>query len=367
MPVSLMDELKIGLMARADITGLGIQTRDFYRNMNPHKTMVVDLTKCSGRPLDKSWYPGATYLQYTPYPDTPSSRVPDRASKAIIDDFLSDINLFITCETPYDYYILEEAKRRGIKSVIQYNFELLDHVRNPQLPQPDLFMAPSLWRYDDVPFTNKVFVPVPVDRKVFPISDRRPSTVRSWVHVGGNPALEDRNGTNACIEAFKHTPNASLVVRTPARFRSQSANVTVSRGTVGEPSELYDGAEGFIMPRKFGGLCLPLNEAMSIGLPCVMTDLSPQNEFLIRDGLVPANRTKSVFTKTDIDIFEPNIMAMASVINRLTEDTALVERMRNRSLELADKLSWESMRPIYLDTFADLIDDRIPEQRFTWS
>ncbi|MGW8178315.1 MAG: hypothetical protein ACWGQW_06055 [bacterium] len=51
--------MRVGLIARADKTGLGIQTYEFYKQMNPDKVMVVDLSHCSGQSPDMSLYPDA--------------------------------------------------------------------------------------------------------------------------------------------------------------------------------------------------------------------------------------------------------------------------------------------------------------------
>ena len=41
-----------------------------------------------------------------------------------------------------------------------------------------------------------------------------------------------------------------------------------------------------IMPRRYGGLCLPLAEAMTSGLPVFRSSVSPNNE-LPADWLIP--------------------------------------------------------------------------------
>lgn len=35
-----------------------------------------------------------------------------------------------------------------------------------------------------------------------------------------------------------------------------------------------------ILPRKYAGLCLPMNEALMSGLPVIMTDIEPNNVIL---------------------------------------------------------------------------------------
>jgi glycosyltransferase involved in cell wall biosynthesis len=43
-----------------------------------------------------------------------------------------------------------------------------------------------------------------------------------------------------------------------------------------EQQTLYEGFDALIMPRRYGGLCLPMNEALTSGLPVIMSDTSQQ-------------------------------------------------------------------------------------------
>lgn len=357
------DPVRIGLVARADYTGLGIQTHDFYRHMTPDKTLVVDLHHLNGQTNDMSRYPGAQVLSYTPYPDTRRSH-PD-AIRAF-RDFLKDIDVVFTCETPYDYFLFEEAQRRGVKTVLQYNFELLDHVSEPDLPRPDLFMAPSLWRYDEIAFPNKVFVPVPVDRSRFPA---RPKTeARVFVHPGGNPAMEDRNGTQVLLDAWRMVKSdVSLVCYTQwGAYAAPDSRVKIRRGTVPDQAQFYDGADVFVMPRKFGGLCLPLNEALSSALPAVMTDLDPQRAFLDPRLLVPTWHSRQAMAKCPIDIYEPHADALANKIDLLASNPDLVAESSAHSEAVAERISWERLAPLYRDVFESVVEGKTPQQEFSW-
>lgn len=355
--------MKIGLIARADFTGLGVQTYDFYRHMNPDRVLVIDLQHLNGQQNDLSRYPGAKVLHYTPYPDTTQSH-PNAI--AAFNDFLDGLDLVFTCETPYDYHLFREAQRRGVKTVLQYNFELLDHVLEPNLPRPDLFMAPSLWRYNEVPFGNKVFCPVPVDRSRFiPIIKQRADT---FVHVGGTPALEDRNGTVTVIEAWRYVESdAKLIVYTQmGRYTTDHPRVEIRRGTILDQLEFYRAGDVMVMPRKFGGLCLPLNEAMSCALPVVMTDLHPQNDFLPAAALVKAWRARQVMTKMMIDVHETESHVLAARIDELVESPTLVRELSEHNDLMAERISWENLKPVYQRIFEATVAGKIPTQEFAW-
>ncbi len=337
--------MRVGLIARADDTGLGVQTQEFYKHMNPDKTLVVDLSHVNGKKNDFGRYPGAAVLRFTPYPETPKAAATPKESRMVINEFMEDLDVVFTCETVYDYYLIKCARERDVRVVLQYNFELLDHVRQPSLPSPDLFMAPSLWRYDDVKTGPKVFLPVPVDRQAIPPVPR--TVANTFLHIGGNPAMEDRNGTKVTMDAWDWVKSpARLLVRTQTgNYRSRNSKVIVKRGSILNYQDLYNEGDVFILPRKFGGLCLPLNEALSAAMPVIMTDLHPQNEFLSKEVLIPAEFSKQVMTKMMIDVFEPNKGTIAETVDMLNGDPSLVARLSERSDTVAAQISWETLRP----------------------
>ena len=45
---------------------------------------------------------------------------------------------------------------------------------------------------------------------------------------------------------------------------------------------LYAGFDPLILPRRYGGLCLPMNEALRSGLPVIMFNVSPSDAILRR-------------------------------------------------------------------------------------
>lgn len=355
--------MRVGLIARADFTGLGIQTYDFYKHMHPDKVLVIDLQHLNGQKTDLGQYPGAEILRYTPYPDTTKSHP---SAVGAINAFLDDLDLVFTCETPYDYHLFTEARARGVRSVLQYNFELMDHVREPQLPQPDLFMAPSLWRYNEVQVQNKVFCPVPVDRKRF-VPELR-TEARTFVHVGGTPALEDRNGTETVIQAWHMVQGeVPLIVYTQmGNYSNRDRRVDIRRGTIPDQMEFYNAGDVLLLPRKFGGLCLPLNEAMSCAMPVIMTDLGPQNAFLSPRGMIPARHSKQVMTKMMVDVYEPDIAALGAKVNELVNNPELVLELSMHSDRVAYQISWEKLEPVYRRIFEAVVEGRVPEQEFYW-
>ncbi len=352
--------MRIGLIARADRTGLAVQTYEFSRHIECAKILVVDISRLNGQKNNFGLYPGAKKISGEPYPETTvSAGLP---SNAVIDAFLDGLDLVFTCETPYSYYLFEAARRRGVKTVLQYNFELFDHLAEPGLPKPDLFAAPSLWRYNEVPFPNKCFLPVPVNRDLLP--PRQITELRTVLHIAGNPAMEDRNGTRTVLDAWQHVKSPTkLVVRSPRRIPHTSRDPRVRVDTADRPwyHELYSGADALVMPRKFGGLCLPLNEALSCGMPVVMSDVAPQNGFLPPVMLVPARRDRKAMAKVPIDVHEVSPADLAARIDELAANPDRVAEASADADDLAASMSWKRLHPIYIDTFAAVVAGQVPQ------
>ena len=341
--------MRIGLVARADCTGLAVQTYEFWRHMQPSKTLVITINGTSPPPHDM--YPGAVAYQ-SPYPDL--NPHPD----GVIESFLDDLDLVFTCETPYNYWLYQRARERGVKTVQQFNFEYLDHVANPHIHKPDLFAAPSMWRWADVPFPNKVYLPVPVARDRLPFRHR--TELRTLLHVGGVPVTHDRNGTQRVIEAMRLLPDdvpVKLRLRTQSdvfvkeRYRDR---IEVVHEIVPDYWSLYGDEDAMILPRKFGGLCLPFNEASSCGMPVLTTAVDPQVRFFPPPALVPARRVGEFHVRNRINLYDAEPQELADRITYLHRNPHVMAALSLAADRYADSISWERLKPVYEKTFERL-------------
>lgn len=342
--------MRIGLIARADKTGLGIQTYEFYRHMNPDKVLVVDLSHCSGQQPNMAMYPGATIWHDKRYPGVEIFHDP------VVDEFLKDLDIVFTCETPYSYYLYAKAHEMGVKTVQQYNYEFLDYLCNQGLPFPDLLASPSTWHIEDVKrFPTRVeHLPVPVNRDLLPF--RRRDRLTKILHTAGTPAVEDRNGTYLLAEAMR-------LVKSPVTLEIKSQkpleihglrNTTIDYSKPDSYADLYGDHDAYVMPRKFGGLCLPMNEAVSTGMVVVSSRIPPQTSWLPPQCLVGGHVSKQIMTKTMIDIFETDIVELADKIDELAQDETLFGSLSDHMNALAENLDWKVQKQRYLDVFESL-------------
>jgi glycosyltransferase involved in cell wall biosynthesis len=236
-------------------------------------------------------------------------------------------------------------------------FEFLDWPPPSGVPAPDLFAAPSLWRWADVPLANKVYLPVPVNRSALPY--RRRESLRTLLHTAGTGAPHDRNGTGLLVEAMRLLPRDVKVELTIASHRRlpkvKDRRIKTSVRVMDRYTDLYQDEDAFVMPRKYGGLCLPLNEAAACGMPVIMTDLPPQNEILPGEALVPAAPVSEFMMRSRIRVYETTPRVVAHKITELYRNPDLVAKLSDASNAYADSISWDQMLPVYKRVFEDLL------------
>lgn len=362
--------MRLGLVARADNSGLGIQTFEFYRHMRPDKTMVVDISNLNGNKQYPERYADnaiGTVNFVTGIP-TPND----------INEFLKDLDVVFVAEAPYNYFLYERARELGVKTAVQYNYEFFDWFSYQHYPKPDMLIAPSKWHYADVQdwcdknSVKHVYLHCPVDRDKLPF--RKILKARTFLHVAGKSAAHDRNGTNTVIEAGKyltsqakilihfqgeqglsHQATTSLAEYIQMLGAQKTPKVIIRHNEFENYEDVYAEGDVLLLPRRYGGNCLPMNEALSIGMPVIMTNISPNQGFLPHDWLVEADRIGQFTPRTTIDIYGADPRALAAKIDELynfTEGRMNVENQR--AGRLARSISWQTMERQYRDVFGQL-------------
>lgn len=266
---------------RTDRSGLGYQTRALQRMLKPHAILEIE----HGEDI-----PG--FVEY--------------------EAFLKDIDVMLTCETPYVYEAWNWARMAGVKTFCAPNWELFDGLVQPNMPHPDQYLMPSYWHLEDMQklFPNTIYLPPPTIEEDF-LACRKINLNRKgkrrFVHVVGKPAIYDRNGWGAIMDALSQTKaDFELVVFAQQEITGfADPRVKYHVYDVEDQTKLYEDFDVLILPRRYGGLCLPMNEALMAGLPVIMTDISPNNKVLPSKWLVPAEITARFEGRSTIDVYSP--------------------------------------------------------------
>lgn len=337
--------MRVGLIARADSRGLGIQTKAFHDAMQPAKTMVIDCPSQKPLPVRRDWYPGATWIHGLP-------------QGSDFRRWLDDLDVVYTAETGYGTALWDEAEKAGVRTVLHANYEFLD-----RRDRPTVWAAPSRWHFDDFP-AGAVFLPVPIATDRFPLAS--PVTERPaarFLHVVGRPAIHDRNGTDDLLSALRHvtTPvTVTITCQDPRyvagliaghRIRSH-IDVNVKPGDLQDYWDLYTGHDVMVLPRRFGGLCLPAQEAIGAGLPVIMPAIEPNTAWLPADWLTPATRQSEFRAKQQIAVHASDPHALAAKIDQLATDAQYFATSQMAARNLRQALSWDALLPLYREVMA---------------
>lgn len=358
--------MRLGLWgARMDNSGLGMQTLEFYHAMKPAKTVVVDISQLEAKPERRmNQYPS----RYTDQKHGELKIIYGIPNEFDIREFLQDLDVVFIAESAYNMGFYPIAKEMGVKVAVQYNYEFFDWydgsiwANNP----PDMFIAPSTWHYQEVEEFCKskglqhVYLHCPVNRDK--ITRRNIESALTFVHIAGRPAANDRNGTMTFLEATKLDENEEL--RFLVYTQDKELEHTIKRDyprvevryNVSNYTDIYKKGSVLVLPRKYGGNCLPMNEALAAGMPVIMSKVSPQTEFLPERWLVTAKETEIDFApRFKIPVYECDPV---DVFFRMRWFKSLSnEDMREQSNladALAQSISWAEMKPQYEQALAAL-------------
>lgn len=346
--------MRIGLLARADSTGLGTQSKEFFNHI-PCKALVIDFQGMSAPHTahilvpDLSAFPGQEVFKWG-HRHNMRGDIPIE----IIKEFIKDIDILFCMETPYDYNIFDECRIAGVKTILQLNYEFLDFPNRHGLPAPDLFAAPSMWNFDLIPHP-KVYLPVPAREQT---EVRRAQN--TFIHIAGRHAEKDRNGTQTLLQALQFV-RSEITVHINGQQDSlyippnRRTNINLVVDTKNKPDYLENYTGGIlVMPRKYGGLCLPMNEAISFGMPVIAPNISPNNGWLPGEWLVPATHAGVINSKRTFDYFESDPVKLAEKMEGFCHEQPYGKAVEI-ACEIRKEISWSRLLPIYMETFNKLL------------
>jgi glycosyltransferase involved in cell wall biosynthesis len=335
--------VKLGIIARAEDRGLGIQTWEACRHLNPERVLLVI------PPWDRDRQHPDRYNDF----DTltvewlPGYRLNERTTRS----WLSGLDAVYTAETVYDLNLPSWAKEARCKVVVHGNPEMT-HRRIKRTPVT--WWAPTSWQLDSLPEGARV-VPMPVatDRT----TTRSPSDRIRFLHVVGRQAEGDRAGTKVVASAVRHL-HAPAVVKIRGLdamppVRSHSSKVDVDWRINTEPNywDLYRDVDVLIAPRRYGGLSLPTQEALAAGIPVVMTDCPPNDTW--PGPRIPVHHSKPFDCMGGrFDSYEADPEALAAVMTDLATHPATVAELSAEASKWAEANSWEALTPLWMDTLS---------------
>ena len=334
------DMKRLGLILRAGSGGLSTISRDFAKHYPDAKKLVID-TGMKGDLCDGSRFPDATVHKGM------------RMQSQLIEQWLNGIDTLLTFETPYTWELFDICRKRGIKTILCAMYEYLNPFDIKAHPV-DLIWQPVRWYMEAMRAWGipVAFVPMPVDREVFKFKQHKQAAV-GLINLGHWNIDEDRNGTGTILAALPliRSRNLRLIIHSQHPFECDDPRVTVISGDVPHPIDNYAAGDFLIYPRRYAGLSLPMNEALSCGLPVLMTDMKPQNRILPRHWLIPVSNIRQWKLRNVIDLATINPLALAQKIDAwVNRDIARDSELAG---EIAESFSWPVVKPA-LDAMIEL-------------
>lgn len=331
--------MRWGLVARPELDrGIGIQTREMYLNLNPDFTLMVHMERTKG----STWTPGGDFAAVTPLGD---HKLPMADVERILRG--AEIDALVTVETFYDPEVVNVCRALGIRTFNQMNPEFY----RAHWPQPDRWWWPTSWRTNRLP--QGTVMPVPVSWTV-----EAPEETDGLLHVIGKPAIYDRAGTYILFEALE-LARERHAVRIHAQLGGDKWRPHVSRTRgkhtvrVAEENHRdrrkpYQGAAAVIMPRRYGGLSLPVLEAFGSGLAVIMPDAPPNNGWPIssvewswgQEVILPCGPVRMVDT---------NAKSLAAQLDEFARRPDKLMEARQRGLAWAKENTWERLKHLYIE------------------
>jgi len=295
--------MRLGIIARSDNTGLGNQTRNLVNMLEPDRILLIDSTPFNENKQHPEWYAGYDCI-------TTSQGF---ATREEIVRFLDGLDVVLTCESFYSNMFLSLADKRKVKTILQYNYEFLDLVVDPNQRMPSMLLSPSVWNIEQVEkilgdLTKVVYLPPPIDPIAFS-SQREINmsiTHNRILHIAGKFASKDRNGTSTVIDMLKYSSaDYELVIKsqTPIETDCNDPRLTIDVLNTENHADLYSGYDAMVLPRRYAGLCLPMNEALISALPVFMTDISPNNFILPTEWLIESKKIDRLMTRMTLDVY----------------------------------------------------------------
>jgi hypothetical protein len=340
--------MRLGIIARSDNTGLGNQTKELVDMLKPVKILLIDSTPFNKNKQHPEWYKDYDCIRSTGFPTLQQIKL-----------FLKDVDVVFSCETFYDQNFVRYAKKYGVKTILQYNYELFGNLAAPNLALPDILLSPSIWHIDHVKklFGNRsrvIHLPPPTNPLTFSGAKEinMSKDHNRILHIAGKKAAKDRNGTNTVLEMLRYSKaDYELVIRSQSEIETniKDSRLTIEIGNPDNREDMYSGFDAMVLPRRYAGLCLPMNEALLSALPVFMTDISPNDHILPKEWLIKSSSLGTFRTKVRIELFEANPRELAySVDNYINDENKNIQKQNAFNIGYKN-FAPENLKDSYLD------------------
>ena len=255
------------------------------------------------------------------------------------EELLSKCSEIWFFETPFDWKYITRARERGIKTVLVLMYECS---KNPLPYFPDVLVGGSVMEREFFGDTVHVINVPASDELVW----RKRVKAEIFIHNGGHGGIGGRNGTRELMEAMKHVKSPiKLIIRTQIPIKMIDDPRIEYRVGDFPYEQIFDEGDVFIYPDKFGGSCLPLQEAHASGMMVMASDRHPTNTWLPKECLIPIEG----YTKERISsVFDSAIVSPIKIAECLDKwYNKDITEFSLQGKQWKEQNSWTKLKPLY--------------------
>ena len=327
-------QYEIGMTAYGTDQGLGYLAKSFYDAGVSSEILLVHHGKRKTHP---EWYNNQA---------VDITKMPIKGKE--VGKVLQAIDIMLFFETPFDWNLPNLCTKYGVKTVMMPMYEWYP---KDKLGVFDLMLCPS--RLDQDYFPGSPLFQPPVDPSTWSLK----TEARRFVHNAGNVGHRQHKGTLELLHAVKYIESDltltiraqdvpyfnTLLAKVPGIVENPRVNLELS--TVPH-EDLYRSHDVAVVPEKFNGLSLPLQEAYAAGLLVMTTNRYPANTWLPTQPMIPVESTHKAkigggYLEFDECVLDPRTIAA-------TMDEWYGKEITGYSLEAlrwARLHSWELQKP----------------------
>lgn len=352
--------------ARFDRTGLAAQMDSIIRTVRPDVIVGIDSSGFNkGIPQDFHKYEGFEKYVLNGFP----------TNRDVVLTLKKGFTHAFLCETAYNDSFYSYARHRGVKTFTWVNPEYFEpflvasrtNMASARAhPLPSTILLPSTWYENEI----RQLLPdhdIRVLRPPIVMSDYKEARDinlkrngrRRFLHNVGRWCSSDRNGTLSLLEALEYTTtDFELCIHSqgelPQEYIVQDRRVRYDFTNIENNHDLYKDYDALILPRRYAGLCLPMNEALAAAMPVIMPRISPNTDILPNEWLVSAVSHDQLQTRILLDVYNVDAVELASKIDTLVNMSDIdIAAMKVDAYELAYNYFSES---VFKEQYRKLLD-----------
>jgi glycosyltransferase involved in cell wall biosynthesis len=313
--------------------------------LKPDKILLVNFEFYNGFKQHPEWYEEFDVTEISGF-----------ISDKDVIDFVSKVDSVLTAETFYNNNFIQLANARKVKTYNQYNYEFFDALKQRHLLIPTKILSPSQWHFQDMskqvnPGTLEYLPPPTFVEDYEPIREINMARTgkKRFLHVAGKRAAHDRAGTQDLLDSLKYSSgDFELVIKVQKgdKLETSDPRVILDYTFPEDEKELYKDFDLMVQPRRYGGLNLPMNEALSSGLPVIMTGVPPNNSILPIEWLVPVKHAGVFEARAPIDLWAANLYELGARLDHFSNKELDNDKIKAYNIA-RDNFSPEVLLPKY--------------------